>query len=307
MKHPRRIREAIDGILLLDKPCGVTSNHALQRARNLLNAQKAGHTGSLDPLATGMLPLCFGSATRFGHYLLEADKQYVADGLLGIKTSTADALGEVIEQAESVDVTREELEAVLEQFRGDILQVPSMFSALKHQGQPLYKLARAGKTVERAARPVTVRALRLDRFEGNTFTLTVTCSKGTYIRNLVEDIGDALGVGAHVTALRRIWTGGFAGSPMLTLEAFEAMTPEARREALLPAEAAVDTFPAIELDTESLKRLQQGQSLSPEHDLAANTLVRLKDAEGNFNGLGVILEDNRLHARRLLPTESPEC
>lgn len=304
MKHPRRIREAIDGILLLDKPCGITSNHALQRARNLLNAQKAGHTGSLDPLATGMLPLCFGSATRFGHYLLEADKQYVVDGLLGIKTSTADALGEVIERAASVDIKLEALQAVLEQFRGDILQIPSMFSALKHEGQPLYKLARAGKTVERAARPITIHALRLDRFEGHTFTLTVTCSKGTYIRNLVEDIGDALAVGAHVTALRRIWTGGFADSPMLTLEAFEAMTPEARREALLPAEAAVGAFPAIELDTESLKRLQQGQSLSPEHVLAVNTLVRLKDTEGNFNGLGVILEDNRLHARRLLPTEN---
>ena len=209
MAQVKRIRRKVDGVLILDKPRGMSSNAALQKVRWLLNAEKAGHTGSLDPLATGVLPLCFGEATKFSQYLLDADKGYETVMQLGVTTTTGDAEGEVVEQR-PVEVGEAQLLEALEGFRGAISQIPPMYSALKRDGQPLYKLARAGEVVEREARSVTIARLELAAFEGDRPRLQVACSKGTYIRTLVEDIGQVLGCGAHVAELRRTQVGPFS-------------------------------------------------------------------------------------------------
>ncbi|MCK4609349.1 MAG: tRNA pseudouridine(55) synthase TruB, partial [Gammaproteobacteria bacterium] len=231
----------MDGILLLDKPAGITSNDALQKVKRLYHARKAGHTGSLDPLASGMLPICLGQATKFSQFLLEADKSYRVIGKLGLKTATGDAEGDVIEERDASKVNAKQIEKILTQFRGTVEQIPSMYSAIKHKGQPLYKLARQGITVERKSRSVVIYELDFIGFEKGLLELEICCSKGTYIRTLVEDIGEVLGCGAHVVALRRLSCGSFLEEQMVTLPNLEELAAEQGQKAivslLLPVES----------------------------------------------------------------------
>lgn len=238
--------DAVSGVLLLDKPAGPSSNHALQQVKRLLMAAKAGHGGTLDPMATGLLPLLFGEATKFSSDLLDADKSYDAWVQLGVRTSTADAEGEVLE-TRPVSATRAEIEGAVSRFVGDVLQVPPMVSALKRDGKPLYAYARAGVELERAARPVRIARLQVGEIEGDRFRLTVDCSKGTYIRTLAEDIGQALGCGAHLAALVRTRVGACKLDDAVTLAALEAMAPEARRDALLPVDTLLQRLPRVAL------------------------------------------------------------
>ena len=279
-------KQAINGIILVNKPQGLTSNAVLQQVKRLFRAQKAGHTGSLDPLATGMLPLCFGEATKISQYLLDADKCYETTGLLGIKTNTADAMGEVIARVEDFTVSETQLQRVLDEFSGPIKQVPSMFSALKHQGKPLYKFAREGIEIERKARDITIHALQLNAFDGQEFKLKVTCSKGTYIRNLVEDIGERLGVGAHVTQLHRAFTAGLALEPMYTLDELIAKSPEELIKLLLPMDRAIDYFPKLTLDESQIFALRQGKTVQVLEPIDPMRLVRLYAHDQEFIGLG---------------------
>ncbi|MEA2120034.1 tRNA pseudouridine(55) synthase TruB [Halovibrio sp. HP20-50] len=293
----------VDGVLLLDKPKGVSSNHALQRVRRLFQAQKAGHTGTLDPMATGLLPICLGEATKFSSHLLEADKVYRTRVELGVITDTGDAEGSVMEQYEVPSLSVDDVEAVLTRFRGEIDQVPPMYSALKHQGKKLYELAREGKHVERAARRVSVYDARLLSFEGTAFELEVSCSKGTYIRTLAEDIGKALGCGAHISQLRRLKTGPFLADAMWTLEALEALADQAALEAeLMPVDVLVDHLPLLTVDDTAHARLAHGQ---PAHlatgTLAPDELARLYYAE-TFIGLGVVKGAQEVAPKRLLST-----
>jgi len=255
----KKPRDLVDGVLLLDKPVGLSSNDALIKAKRVLNAKKAGHTGTLDPFATGLLPLCFGEATKFSQDLLEADKTYEATVHLGIMTSTGDTEGEVVEQL-PVDVTLEQIEAALARFRGPILQVPPMYSALKRDGKALYEYAREGITLEREARPVTIHGLALVEYQAPFLKILVTCSKGTYVRVLGEDIGAALGCGAHLNALRRVEVGNLAGQDMITLDALLAHPDPL--SLLKPVDALLSTFPAVELTAELAKRFLQGQRLA---------------------------------------------
>ncbi|SDL85336.1 tRNA pseudouridine55 synthase [Modicisalibacter muralis] len=297
----RRRGLPVDGVLLLDKPQGMSSNHALQRARRLLQAQKAGHTGTLDPMATGLLPVCLGEATKFSSHLLEADKVYRTRVRLGEITATGDAEGEVIERRAVKSFDDDEIESVLARFRGDIEQVPPMYSALKHRGRPLYQLAREGKTIERAPRRVTVYDTRLLGRDEAGFELEVTCSKGTYIRTLAEDIGQALECGAHITALRRLRTGPFADDAMLTLEALEARGGQAEREAaLLPADVLVAHLPCFEVDDMSAGRLLQGQqALTDTAGLSEDSPARLY-RDGVFLGLVTVIAAGVIAPRRLV-------
>jgi tRNA pseudouridine55 synthase len=251
----------VDGVLLLDKAAGLTSNAALQKARRLLNAVKAGHTGTLDPLATGLLPLTFGEAAKFSADLLDADKMYRATLKLGITTSTGDAEGEVLERR-AFDVSDDALDAALSRFRGSIEQVPPMYSALKREGRPLYELARAGIEVERAPRRVTISKLTRIARTKDEIVFEVECSKGTYVRVLAEDIGSALECGAHLSALRRLRVGSMMLDRSVTLEALEAMPPAVRREWLLPVDALLASLPRIELKPELAERFAQGQRLA---------------------------------------------
>lgn len=290
----------INGILLLNKSTGMTSNKALQKAKNLFGAKKAGHTGSLDPLATGMLPLCFGEATKICQFLLDADKCYETTGLLGIKTNTSDSTGDVVAYAEMFSISEPQLSAVLTQYKGAIKQVPSMFSALKHQGMPLYRLAREGIEVERKAREIFISNLALDAFDGAQFSLTVACSKGTYIRNLVEDIGDALGVGAHVTRLHRLYTSGLDELPMHTLDDLEQMSLAERMACLVPMDRAVDYLKQIILSDEEIQTIRQGKIVNKELDGDVVDCVRLYDERSQFIGLGELATNGELRAKRLL-------
>lgn len=263
MNAPRArvARRPVHGVLLLDKPLGWSSNDALQKVKWLLRAEKAGHTGTLDPLATGVLPLCFGAATKFSQLQLDADKTYEATARLGVKTSTGDAEGDVIEER-AVHVTEEDVMNVASNFTGAIKQVPPMHSALKRDGKALYEYARAGIEVEREARAVTIHelAMTLERVEDKhaTVKMIVKCSKGTYIRTLGEDIGEALGCGAHLSALRRIGTGGFHASQSVTLEALEAMTEVERLNCLMPVESLLREHTVVTLDSENAGRFLSG-------------------------------------------------
>ena len=262
VEHGGKIkRRPVHGVLLLDKPLGWSSNDALQKVKWLLRAEKAGHTGTLDPLATGVLPLCFGAATKFSQMQLEADKEYEATALLGKRTSTGDAEGDVIEER-PVNVTAQDVQRVLPQFTGSILQTPPMYSALKKDGKALYEYARAGVEVERAPRAVTIHALNavlaLVESTQKAINLIVKCSKGTYIRTLGEDIGLALGCGAHLTRLRRTATGGFSVAQCVTLEALEAMGEEERLACLLPVDALLEHHTAVTLDEENAGRFLSG-------------------------------------------------
>jgi tRNA pseudouridine55 synthase len=290
----------INGILLLNKPQGITSNKALQKVKNLLGAKKAGHTGSLDPLATGMLPLCFGEATKICQFLLEADKCYATTGLLGIKTNSSDATGDVIAYTEAFSISEQQLLDVLAQYKGHLKQVPSMFSALKYKGMPLYRLAREGIEVVREARAIFIRKLQLDLFDGAQFSLTVECSKGTYIRNLVEDIGDALGVGAHVTQLHRLYTSGLADLPMYTLEQLEDMSLDERISCLVPMDRAVAYLKQIILADDEMLMIRQGKLVNKKLDVEEKACVRLYDERSQFIGLGELHTNGDVKAKRLL-------
>jgi len=301
----KRVRRAVSGIILLDKPRGFTSNAALQKVRWLLNAEKAGHTGSLDPLATGVLPLCFGEATKFSQYLLEADKAYETVAQFGVTTTTADAEGDVVER-KPVDISLQQIEALLPQFRGDLQQVPPMYSALKRDGQPLYKLARAGEIVEREPRSVTIARLDLLSFEADRARLAVSCSKGTYIRTLVEDLGQALGCGAHVAELRRTQAGPFDLTQTVSLEELERVHSEGGAEAvdafLKPVDSGLDHWPLLQLSEHSAFYWLHGQPVrAPEAPKFG--MMRVQDHRGRFIGIGEVSEDGRIAPRRLIRSE----
>jgi len=298
-RQQKRPRRAVDGVLLLDKPQGLTSNAALQTARRLLNAAKAGHTGTLDPMATGLLPLTFGEATKFSQMLLDADKAYEATVQLGIETDTGDAEGRPIASA-PVNVTPQAVAQALAQFRGDIEQVPPMYSALKCAGKPLYEYARAGIEIERAPRKVRIHALELLAIDDASFRIRVDCSKGTYIRSLAMDLGRALGCGAHLSALRRTRIGPFAVETAVTLATLEAAaSPEARDGLLAPADALAAHLPCIELAPEHGHALLQGRVVPSPRETCG--LVRVY-AEGRFVGLGECDGQGWLSPKRLIAT-----
>lgn len=302
MMNPKTTeKQIVNGLLLINKPQGLTSNAVLQQAKRLFRAEKAGHTGSLDPLATGMLPLCFGEATKFSQYLLDADKCYETTGLLGIKTNTADAMGDVIARVDDFTISITQLQSVLDTFLGTIKQVPSMFSALKHQGKPLYKFARDGVEIERQAREITIHALQLNAFDGREFKLTVSCSKGTYIRNLVEDIGNSLGVGAHVTQLHRVHTAGLASESMFHLDDLAQKSSEELMQLLLPVDRAVDYLPKFSLDDEQIFALRQGKTVQIMKPIdLLDSDIRLYSADNQFIGLGTWETPDILKVKRLL-------
>jgi tRNA pseudouridine55 synthase len=304
----RRRGRPLDGILVLDKPHGVSSNRALQMAKRLYGAAKAGHTGSLDPLATGVLPLCFGEATKFSQYLLDADKAYESTFVLGVATATGDAEGEVLATVDASAVTEADVAAALETFRGEIEQVPSMYSALKHQGQPLYKLARQGKEVERKARRVVIKQLELRGFRTGAraeVDVYLECSKGTYVRSIAEDLGSMLSCGGHVSRLRRTRAGPFAiedSVTMATLEALQANDRIADMDALLlSADAAVEGLPLVKLSQSGGFYIRQGQPvLVP--NAPCGGMVRVALETGEFLGVGEMLDDGRVAPRRLIVT-----
>lgn len=307
MSKRRSKGRPLDGILLLDKPQGLSSNDALQKVKRIFFAQKAGHTGALDPLATGMLPICFGEATKFSQFLLDSDKGYRVIAKLGVRTDTSDADGEVVSER-PVDVVMGDLLEALDKFRGPIMQVPSMYSALKYQGKPLYKYAREGIEVPREARPITVYNLTLVRFEGDEVELDVECSKGTYIRTIVDDLGEVLGCGAHVVMLRRTKVSGYPMERVVTLERLEALLEKARADEvspgdyldsfLLPMDSAVQDMPAVEVKEASAYYLKQGQAVQVP-GAPSEGLVRLVE-EGTFIGVGIIDDDGKVAPKRMV-------
>ena len=300
----RYIAQVVNGIVLVNKPQGLSSNAVLQRVKHLFKAKKAGHTGSLDPLATGMLPICFGEATKFCQYILDADKCYEATGLLGITTDTGDSMGQVISETSALSVSEHHLREILPSFLGEIQQVPPMYSALKHQGKPLYHYARQGISIERPARTLVISDLMLNAFENPSFDLTITCSKGTYIRSLVESIGDALQVGAHVTRLHRTYTAGFEGERMYTLDELINYSEPQLIETLLPMDRAVMHLPSCVISSDNLAVLRNGQQVIFPSTSIAPGLVRLYEVSGEFLGLGELLDSQRLVSKRLFAFES---
>lgn len=306
----RRARgREVNGVLVLDKQPGMSSNDALQRVKHIFHAAKAGHTGSLDPLATGVLPLCFGEATKLSQYLLDSDKRYWTTVLLGVRTDSGDADGKVIRERPVVGVTAVRIEAALQRFIGEIDQVPSMFSAVKHQGQPLYKLARQGIEVERKARRITVFECRMVAFRDTEFDLEIHCSKGTYVRSIAEELGEDLGCGAHVTALRRLKAGPFSVEDLVTMEHLEGVLASdglpGLDALLLPVWSAVRDWPDVRLEEVTAYYLRQGQSVMVPH-APARGWVRLSQGRagsvetGEFLGVGEVLDDGRIAPRRLL-------
>ncbi|MEQ3725231.1 tRNA pseudouridine(55) synthase TruB [Alcanivorax sp.] len=293
----------LNGILLLDKSSGVSSNGALQMAKKMFAAAKAGHTGSLDPLATGMLPICFGEATKFSQFLLESDKSYRVTAKLGVTTETGDADGNVVETT-VVNASPAQIETALLSFKGDIEQIPSMYSAIKHEGVPLYKLAREGITVERKPRPVTIYDLRVLRIDGDEVEFEVDCSKGTYVRSLVEDTGAILGCGGHVTALHRLSAGPYPAERMLTLEQLGKIKEtggfEAIDELLLPLSTSVADWPRVELGDNAAYYLQQGQPVMASDRPLDGWVSVYQASSGEFLGVGEVLEDGRIAPRRLI-------
>jgi tRNA pseudouridine55 synthase len=292
----RKTWKQVDGVLLLDKPVGLTSNDALQKARRLYSAAKGGHTGTLDPLATGLLPLCFGEATKFSADLLDADKTYEAVLKLGVTTDSGDAEGEVIATA-AVDVEKNDIFTALPQFMGDIRQIPPMHSALKHNGRPLYELARQGIEVERAPRAVTIHAIECLGFAGDRLTLRVACSKGTYIRVLAADIGQALGCGAHLVALRRIAVGDLDLNGAVTLAELEALDEAGRAGRLQPVDALLRSLPIMVVEGESAERFRHGNPVDLQPGLAGKIRVY---AGNRLIGVGEPGPDGRLWPKRLV-------
>jgi tRNA pseudouridine55 synthase len=289
---------SISGILLLDKPLGLSSNSALQRVRRLLGAQKAGHVGSLDPLATGMLPICLGEATKIAGEVLSGRKRYRFTVALGARTSTGDVEGPVIESLPVPQIDRARLDDVLARFTGKIQQVPPMYSAIKRDGQPLYKLARAGVEVERAAREIEIFEFAVLEQGQAHLELEVTCSKGTYIRTLAEDLAKALGTCGHVAALRRLYVEPFEGVPMLTLDAVADLSERGEAPPLVPADRALPHLPAVHLSVAATSRVMHGQAVTAPPETGAGR-VRLYDANGQFFGLGEADGAGQVRPRRL--------
>ncbi|POB96086.1 tRNA pseudouridine(55) synthase TruB [Vibrio vulnificus] len=305
----RRKGRPIDGVILLDKPTGMSSNDALQKVKRLYFAEKAGHTGALDPLATGMLPICLGEATKFSQFLLDSDKRYRVIAKLGERTDTSDSDGDVVE-TRPVNVTLETLEACIEKFRGESDQVPSMFSALKHQGKPLYEYARKGIEVPRESRKITVYEIILHRFEGDEVEMEVHCSKGTYIRTIVDDLGEMLGCGAHVTMLRRTGVAKYPYENMVTLEQLNELVDNANRDGiaprevldplLMPMDTAVEDLPEVNLIADLADMVMHGQAVQV---LGAPTEGQLRltmGEERRFIGVGEMNRDGKIAPKRLV-------
>lgn len=290
-------RRPVHGVFLLNKPLGISSNAALQKVRWLLRAEKAGHTGALDPLASGLLPICFGEATKFSHFLLDSTKRYQTTVQLGHSTTTGDVEGEVLLEQAVPELTEERIQQVLQQFVGETQQIPPMYSALKKQGRPLYELARKGIEVERDARPITIEAIQLLSFTENSVTLDVTCSKGTYIRVLGEDIAKALGTYGHLTYLHRIQTGHFELIPSYTIEYLEGLTEQEREALLLPVYAPVQHFTQIQVPEGRAEYFSRGMESNIDH--AAEAQVLVFDGEKCL-GLAEINERKRLIPKRVL-------
>ncbi|WP_287877036.1 tRNA pseudouridine(55) synthase TruB [Aquitalea sp.] len=307
MSKPRSNRRQIDGVLLIDKPYDISSNNALQKARWLLNAAKAGHTGVLDPLATGLLPMCLGEATKFSSYLLDADKGYRATVRFGAATSTGDIEGEVVREC-PIAFDEAGLLQVMQQFVGEVSQVPPMYSALKHQGKPLYEYAREGIEIHREPRRITIHSLKLISFDGVEAVIDVLCSKGTYIRTLAEDIAIALDCAAHLTGLRRTTTGGFQLSEAHTLADVEALDMAGREALLLPVDVLVQHFPVHTLDAASVARFIHGQAVRFAGECARMTRFRVySDVNAEFLGLAELRDDDMLHPIRLLAVKQTAC
>ena len=306
MSKPRKRGRDIHGVFLLDKPQGMSSNDIMQKVKRIFQANKAGHTGALDPLATGMLPICLGEATKFSQFLLDADKRYLVTAKLGERTDTSDAEGQIVETHE-VKVKTPEILTALEQFRGDILQVPTMFSALKHNGKPLYEYARQGITVEREARPITIFELNFIEYNAPYLTLEVHCSKGTYIRTLVDDLGEALGCGAHVTMLRRTAVADYPTEKMLDWHALQSLAEQqdlALLDALLlPMDTAVAKLPTLTLNESQTQGIGFGQRIKFDNPNRLQGQVRLFSHENRFLGVAVIDENNVIRPQRLVVYE----
>ena len=302
MAQFRRVKRNINGVLLLDKPIGFSSNQALQKVKWLFQAAKAGHTGTLDPLATGLLPICLGEATKFAQYVTDADKTYIATVKFGATTTTGDAEGEVIKTAD-VKFTRAQLASACQSFLGEISQVPPMYSALKFEGKALYEYAREGVNIERQSRLVTIADITIAHFEKDVAEMTVKCSKGTYIRTLAEDIGNALGSGAHLIGLRRIETAGYELADAITLEALEVgikNTPvESLQSLLLPIDSAIAYLPAVTLNPDAAHYLLQGQAVWVSGKIPQGEM-RLFDENARFLGLGFLQDDGKIAPKRLI-------
>ncbi len=294
----KRIKRNVNGVFLLDKPLGFSSNQALQKVKWLFQAAKAGHTGTLDPLATGLLPICLGEATKFAQYITDADKTYVATIKLGVTTTTGDVEGEVL-SIRPVNVTQDQFTTMAQQFTGEISQMPPMYSALKHEGKALYEYAREGVDIARQARLITIKSIVVNEFLADIAQITVTCSKGTYIRTLAEDIGTALGCGAHLIGLRRTVTAGYQLSQAMTIEQLEAMPIEPRDAQLLPVDSAIAGLPEVVLSADAAYFLMQGQAVWQAGKVPEGEL-RIYDENEQFLGLGFLQSDGKIAPKRLI-------
>ncbi|WP_448212203.1 tRNA pseudouridine(55) synthase TruB [Colwellia sp. MEBiC06753] len=311
----RRKGRSINGIVLLDKPLEISSNQALQQVKRLYFAQKAGHTGALDPLATGMLPVCLGEGTKFSQFLLDTDKTYIVTAKLGIRTTTSDADGEIVSE-KPVNITQEQLSAALDKFRGKSQQIPSMYSALKYQGQPLYKYAREGIEVPREAREIEVFSLKQLRFDVDEVDLELHVSKGTYIRTIVDDLGELLGCGAHVAMLRRVSVGHYPRDKMVTIEQLEALLEKAKTEdvkpstyldeVLLPMESALVGMPSVEVDESSAMYLRNGNPVQVAQ-APVSGFVQVYCDNGEFLGVGQINRDGLVAPKRIVVEHEDNC
>lgn len=305
-KQRRRKGRSISGIIVLDKAVGLSSNMALQEVKWLFEANKAGHTGSLDPLATGVLPLCLGEATKVSQFLLNSDKRYRARIKLGIRTDSADSEGQVIAQCDEVNVSREQVEQALQSFKGETQQIPPMHSALKVDGVPLYKLAREGKTISREARNICVYELELTDFQGDEIELEITCSKGTYIRTIADDLGQDLGCGAHIIALRRLQAGAFTEADCVSTDALREVKEKHGMDRLdqnlIPMDRAIEDLPEVNLPSIAASQFKNGQSVLVRH-LPEEGLVRLYEEE-QFIGIGCIDDDGKVAPKRLILTSA---
>ncbi|HGJ5859819.1 MAG TPA: tRNA pseudouridine(55) synthase TruB [Arsenophonus nasoniae] len=306
----RRPGREVHGVLLLDKPAELSSNDALQKVRRLFNAKKAGHTGALDPLATGMLPICLGEATKFSQFLLDSDKRYRVVARLGQRTDTSDAHGKIICQR-PIEITQRQLDKALDKFRGNLIQVPSMYSALKYQGKPLYEYARQGITIEREGRPITVYDLQFERWQENELELMIHCSKGTYIRTIIDDLGELLGCGAHVIYLRRLQVATYPSERMVTLEQLYTLKQQVELGTtsleeqldplLLPMDTAVSHFPVVNISSIVATYFKQGQAVVANHCFSEGNKVRVTEGDiHKFIGIAEIDEQNRIAPRRLV-------
>ncbi|OBU27672.1 tRNA pseudouridine(55) synthase TruB [Photobacterium phosphoreum] len=312
----RRKGRPINGVILVDKPTGISSNDTLQKVKRIFFAQKAGHTGALDPLATGMLPLCFGEATKFSQFLLDSDKRYRVVAKLGERTDTSDSDGEVVE-TRTVNVERDQLEACIDSFRGTTDQIPSMYSALKYQGRKLYEYAREGISIPRESRKITVYSVELLRFDNNEVEMELHVSKGTYIRTIVDDLGEMLGCGAHVTYLRRIGVSNFPYERMVTIEQLQAMLDQAKADEiepgivldalLLPTDTAVQDLPEVNITAAAAVHVLHGNPVSAEVVPAEGTLVRITVGDAaEFIGVGTIDAKGMLAPKRVMANEQQE-